>query len=61
MNGLARAAASATVLVLAATANAHEDPEARIDEITQQLTMANLVCACTGVPRRDYEMIYNGG
>jgi CubicO group peptidase (beta-lactamase class C family) len=30
------------------------------DEITQQLTMANLVCACTGVPRRDYEMIYNG-
>jgi CubicO group peptidase (beta-lactamase class C family) len=38
------------------------DPEFAVasDEITQQLTMANLVCACTGVPRRDYEMIYNG-
>lgn len=29
-------------------------------DITAQITMANLVCACTGVPRRDYEMIYNG-
>lgn len=39
------------------------DPDFAVasDEITQQLTMANLVCACTGVPRRDYEMIYNGG
>jgi CubicO group peptidase (beta-lactamase class C family) len=38
------------------------DPDFAVasDEITQQLTMANLVCACTGVPRRDYEMIYNG-
>ena len=39
------------------------DPDFAVasDEVTQQLTMANLVCACTGVPRRDYEMIYNGG
>ncbi|MBK9124380.1 MAG: beta-lactamase family protein [Chloroflexi bacterium] len=28
-------------------------------EISAQLTMSNLVCACTGVPRRDYELIYN--
>lgn len=28
-------------------------------QITAQLTMSNLVCACTGVPRRDYELIYN--
>ncbi|MCB0113026.1 MAG: beta-lactamase family protein [Caldilineaceae bacterium] len=30
-------------------------------ELTQQLTVRNLVCACTGVPRRDLEMIFNGG
>src|SRR5690606_29252565 len=37
------------------------DPEFSVadPEITQQITMANLVCACTGVPRRDYELIYN--
>jgi CubicO group peptidase (beta-lactamase class C family) len=28
-------------------------------EITRRLTVRNLVCACTGVPRRDYEMIFN--
>jgi len=28
-------------------------------ELTQQLTFRNLVCACTGVPRRDYELIFN--
>lgn len=28
-------------------------------ELTQQLTVRNLVCACTGVPRRDYELIFN--
>lgn len=28
-------------------------------DITQQLTMSNLVCACTGVPRRDFELIFN--
>jgi CubicO group peptidase (beta-lactamase class C family) len=27
--------------------------------ITQQITMRNLVCACTGVPRRDLEFIFN--
>lgn len=28
-------------------------------ELTQQLTVRNLVCACTGVPRRDFELIFN--
>lgn len=28
-------------------------------EITQQLTLRNLVCACTGVPRRDLEWVFN--
>lgn len=30
------------------------------DELTQEITVANLVCACTGVPRRDLELIFNG-
>jgi CubicO group peptidase (beta-lactamase class C family) len=29
-------------------------------ELTQQITMENLVCACTGVPRRDFEFFFNG-
>lgn len=28
-------------------------------ELTQELTMRNLVCACTGVPRRDMEFLFN--
>lgn len=28
-------------------------------EITAKITMRNLVCACTGVPRRDAELIFN--
>lgn len=28
-------------------------------EITKQITMRNMVCACTGVPRRDYEWLMN--
>lgn len=28
-------------------------------ELTQTITVANLVCACTGVPRRDFELIFN--
>ncbi|MBZ0304101.1 MAG: beta-lactamase family protein [Anaerolineae bacterium] len=28
-------------------------------ELTPQITMQTLVCACTGVPRRDYELIFN--
>ncbi|MCG8348656.1 MAG: beta-lactamase family protein [Chloroflexales bacterium] len=28
-------------------------------ELSQQITMRNLVCACTGVPRRDFELIFN--
>ena len=28
-------------------------------ELTQKITVRNLVCACTGVPRRDFEMILN--
>ncbi|MDX2141585.1 MAG: serine hydrolase domain-containing protein [Chloroflexota bacterium] len=28
-------------------------------ELTQQITIRNLVCACTGVPRRDFELIFN--
>lgn len=27
--------------------------------LTQQITVENLVCACTGVPRRDLEIIFN--
>jgi CubicO group peptidase (beta-lactamase class C family) len=29
-------------------------------DITQSLTVENLVCACSGVPRRDFELIFNG-
>lgn len=29
-------------------------------EMTQSITMENLVCACSGVPRRDYEFFFNG-
>jgi len=29
------------------------------EELSQTLTVQNLVCACTGVPRRDYELITN--
>lgn len=29
-------------------------------ELTEQFTLRNLVCACTGVPRRDFELIFNG-
>ena len=28
-------------------------------EITHKITVQHLVCACTGVPRRDFEMIFN--
>jgi CubicO group peptidase (beta-lactamase class C family) len=28
-------------------------------ELSQQITMRNLVCACTGVPRRDLQLIFN--
>jgi hypothetical protein len=28
-------------------------------ELSQQITMRNLVCACTGVPRRDLELLFN--
>jgi CubicO group peptidase (beta-lactamase class C family) len=28
-------------------------------ELTQQFTLRNLVCACTGVPRRDLELLFN--
>jgi CubicO group peptidase (beta-lactamase class C family) len=28
-------------------------------DVTQQITMQNMVCACTGVPRRDLELIFN--
>jgi CubicO group peptidase (beta-lactamase class C family) len=28
-------------------------------ELSKTITMRNLVCACTGVPRRDNEMLYN--
>lgn len=27
--------------------------------LTEQITMRNLVCACTGVPRRDLELLFN--
>ncbi len=30
-------------------------------EVSQQITVQNLVCACTGVPRRDFELVFNGG
>lgn len=29
------------------------------EELTQTITVQNLVCACTGVPRRDLEVIFN--
>ncbi|MAS38142.1 MAG: hypothetical protein CL610_29365 [Anaerolineaceae bacterium] len=28
-------------------------------ELSEQITMRNLVCACTGVPRRDFEFLFN--
>ncbi|MCH8801385.1 MAG: beta-lactamase family protein [Chloroflexi bacterium] len=28
-------------------------------ELTQEITLRNLVCACTGVPRRDFEVLMN--
>ncbi len=28
-------------------------------EVTEQITMRNMVCACTGVPRRDLEWVFN--
>lgn len=28
-------------------------------ELTESITMRNLVCACTGVPRRDFELLFN--
>lgn len=28
-------------------------------DLTQQITVKNLVCACTGVPRRDVELVFN--
>src|SRR5690606_10482055 len=27
--------------------------------LTEQMTVRNLVCACTGVPRRDLELLFN--
>ncbi len=30
-------------------------------DVTERITMENLVCACTGVPRRDFELIFNSG
>jgi CubicO group peptidase (beta-lactamase class C family) len=29
--------------------------------LSEKITMRNLVCACTGVPRRDLELIFNAG
>lgn len=29
--------------------------------LSEEITMRNLVCACTGVPRRDLELIFNAG
>lgn len=29
------------------------------EELSEQITMRNLVCACTGVPRRDLEWLFN--
>ncbi len=36
-------------------------PEFKVKDsaLTEQITMRNLVCACTGVPRRDLELIFN--
>ena len=36
-------------------------PSFRISDpaVTEQITMRNLVCACTGVPRRDFEWLLN--
>jgi CubicO group peptidase (beta-lactamase class C family) len=31
----------------------------RSDELSESITIANLTCACTGVPRRDLELIFN--
>ncbi|MCC6458419.1 MAG: beta-lactamase family protein, partial [Caldilineaceae bacterium] len=28
-------------------------------ELSQTITMRNLVCACTGVPRRDFQLLFN--
>ncbi len=28
-------------------------------ELTEEITVRNLLCACTGVPRRDYELFFN--
>ena len=28
-------------------------------ELTQRITLRNLLCACTGVPRRDFELFFN--
>ena len=38
-------------------------PEFRLadPELTRQITVRHLVCACTGVPRRDFEVILNAG
>jgi CubicO group peptidase (beta-lactamase class C family) len=30
-------------------------------ELTRTITVRNLVCACTGVPRRDLELVFNAG
>jgi CubicO group peptidase (beta-lactamase class C family) len=30
-------------------------------ELTKTITMENMVCACTGVPRRDAELVFNAG
>ncbi len=29
-------------------------------ELSEEITLENLVCACTGVPRRDLELVFNG-
>ncbi len=36
-------------------------PEFKVSdpELSQTMTMRNLVCACTGVPRRDLELVFN--
>lgn len=31
----------------------------RSDELSETITIANLTCACTGVPRRDLELLFN--
>jgi CubicO group peptidase (beta-lactamase class C family) len=30
-------------------------------DLTKKITVRNLVCACTGVPRRDLELVFNAG